>query len=80
VAALLAGGGRWIFLVVGFLLIGCFNFILDWCIFLKIVRCQLINDGQKTPLLHPIRMTAALLLITFSGSTRREDSDHRSGW
>jgi hypothetical protein len=63
-AALLAGGGRWIFLVAGFLLVGCFNFILDWCIFLKIVRCQLMNGGQKTPLLHPIRMAAALIILS----------------
>jgi hypothetical protein len=70
VAALLAGGGRWAAALLaggGFfwlldLLIGCFNFILDLCIFLKIVRCQLMNGGQKTPLLHPIRMAAALVL------------------
>jgi hypothetical protein len=42
------------------LLIGCFDFILDLCIFLKMVRCQFMSGGQKTPLLHPIQMAAAL--------------------
>jgi hypothetical protein len=46
------------------LLIGCFDSILDLCIFLKMMRCQLISDGQKTPLLHPIRMAVALLKET----------------
>jgi hypothetical protein len=46
------------------LLIGCFDFILDLCIFLKMVRCQFMSGGQKTPLLHPIRMATALFAFS----------------
>jgi hypothetical protein len=31
------------------LLIGCFDFIFSLCIFLKLLRCQLMNGGQKSP-------------------------------
>jgi hypothetical protein len=31
-------------------LIGCFVLILGFCIFLEMLRCQLVSDGQKTPL------------------------------
>jgi hypothetical protein len=41
------------------LLIGCFDFILDLCIFLKMVRCQFMSGGQKTP---PYAMTEWQLL------------------
>jgi hypothetical protein len=42
------------------LLIGCFDFILDLCIFLKMVRCQFMSGGQKTSHLCHDRMAAAL--------------------
>jgi hypothetical protein len=36
-----------------FCLIGCFVFILNLCIFLEMLRCRLVNGGQKTtPLCH----------------------------
>ena len=33
-----------------FCLIGCFVFILNLCIFLEMLKCQLVNGGQKTHL------------------------------
>jgi hypothetical protein len=45
-------------------LMGCFDFILDWCIFLKMVRCQFMSGGQKTPHLCHDRMAAALGKVT----------------
>jgi hypothetical protein len=42
------------------LLIGCFDFILDLCIFLKMVRCQFMSGGQKTPPFCHDRMAPAL--------------------
>jgi hypothetical protein len=43
------GGGVWALGV----LIGCFIFILSFCIFLEIMRCQLMDGGQKSlPLRH----------------------------
>ena len=51
------GGGSFIWLVD--LLIGCFDFILNLCIFLKMLRCQLMNGGQKTPSFCHDRMAAA---------------------
>jgi hypothetical protein len=43
---------------------GCFDFILNLCIFLKRFRCQLISNEQKTlPLCHD-HMAVALLYMT----------------
>jgi hypothetical protein len=53
------GGGSFIWLVD--LLIGCFDFILNLCIFLKMLKCQLMNGGQKTPPFCHDRMAAALI-------------------
>jgi hypothetical protein len=41
------GGGLFIWLLD--LLIGYFDFIFNLYIFLKLLRCQLMNSGQKTP-------------------------------
>jgi hypothetical protein len=46
-----------------FCLIKCFVFILNLRIFLEMLRCQLVNDGQKTPLLCHDRIVAALIGI-----------------
>jgi hypothetical protein len=43
------------------LLIGCFDFIFSLCNFLKRVRCQLMNGGQKGGVFCNDRTTAALL-------------------
>jgi hypothetical protein len=32
---------------------GCFDFILNLCIFLKKLRCQLMSRGQKNPTFMP---------------------------
>jgi hypothetical protein len=45
------------------LLVECFDFIFYLCIFLKLLRCQLMNGGQKTPPFCHDRMTAAPILI-----------------
>jgi hypothetical protein len=64
VAALFAGGGRWVIHLVAWL-IRCFDFILNLCIFLKMVRRQHMNGGQKTPPFCHDRMAAALMQGTF---------------
>jgi hypothetical protein len=52
------GGGSFIWLVD--LLIVCFDFILNLCIFLKMLRCQLMSGGQKTPPFCHDHMATAL--------------------
>ena len=52
-----AVSGQWFFI---WLLIGCFIFILSFCIFLKIMRCQLVVGGQKSLPLHHDHMAASL--------------------
>jgi hypothetical protein len=52
------GNGSFIWLVD--LLIGCFDFILNLCIFLKMLMCQLMNGGQKTPPFCHDHVAAAL--------------------
>jgi hypothetical protein len=42
-------------------LIGCFVLILSFCISLKMLRCQLVSDGQKIPPLCHDRIVVALL-------------------
>jgi hypothetical protein len=44
------------------LLIGCFDFIFSLCNFLKRVRCQLMNDGQKDGGFCLDRTTATLIV------------------
>jgi hypothetical protein len=39
---------------------GCFGFILNLCNFLKMLRCQLIIGGQKSPFFCHNRMVDAL--------------------
>ena len=48
-----------------FCLIRCFVFILNLCIFLEMLRCQLMNGGQKTPPLCHDHIVAALYNISF---------------
>ena len=56
------GGRSFIWLVD--LLIECFDFILNLCIFLKMLKCQLMNGRQKTyPFCHD-RMVAAPHVVT----------------
>jgi hypothetical protein len=45
-----------------FCLIGCFVFILNLCIFLEMLRSQLVSGGQKTPPLCHDRIVAALFV------------------
>jgi hypothetical protein len=76
-----AEGGQWVFYLVD-LLIGCFDFILNLCIFLKMLRCQLMNGGQKTPhfchdhvaaaLFNTITNDLIILGITSLRSVRKE--------
>jgi hypothetical protein len=42
------------------LLIWCIDFIFSLCIFLKLLKCQLMNGGQKSPPFCHDRMAAAL--------------------
>jgi hypothetical protein len=51
VAAFIARGGLFIWWLD--LLIGCFDFIFSLCNFLKWVRCQLMNGGQKDGVFLP---------------------------
>jgi hypothetical protein len=60
VAALAVSGGRVWAMSFIWLLIGCFIFILSFCIFVKIMRCQLVISGQKSLLLRDDRMAASL--------------------
>jgi hypothetical protein len=60
VAALAVSGGRVWAMSFIWLLIGCFIFILSFCIFIKIMRCQLGIGGQKSLLLRHDRMAASL--------------------
>jgi hypothetical protein len=53
------GGGVW----AGVLLDWVFVFILNLCIFLEILRCQLVSSRQKTPLLCHDRIVAALFYM-----------------
>jgi hypothetical protein len=62
VAALAVSGGRVWAMSFIWLLIGCFIFILSFCIFVKIMRCQLVIGGQKSLLLRHDRMAASLIL------------------
>jgi hypothetical protein len=53
------GGGLFIWWLD--LLIGCFDFIFSLCNFLKWVRCQLMNGGQKGGVFCNDRTAAALI-------------------
>jgi hypothetical protein len=44
------GGGVWAGGHLFGCLIGCFVPILNFCIFLEMLRCQLVSGGLKTPL------------------------------
>jgi hypothetical protein len=67
-----AGGGRWrrpspevgsgLFIWLLNFLIECFDFIFNLCIFLKLLRCQSLNGGQKSPPFCHDRMAAAPIL------------------
>jgi hypothetical protein len=57
VRSLEVGGGLFIWLVD--LFIGCFDFISNLCIFPKLLGCQLMNGGQKTPPFYHNRMATA---------------------
>jgi hypothetical protein len=69
-------GGRWwrpspkvgsgLFIWLLNFLIKCFDFIFNLCIFLKLLRCQSLNGGQKNPLFCHDRMAAAPDLISQS--------------
>jgi hypothetical protein len=61
ICSLEVGSGSFIWLVD--LLIGCFDFILNLCIFLKMLKCQLTSGGQKTPPFCHDRMATALILV-----------------
>jgi hypothetical protein len=46
-----------------------FFFILNLCIFLEMLRCQLVNGGQKTsPLCHD-RIVAAIIYLRYISKT-----------
>jgi hypothetical protein len=49
-------------------LIGCFVLILGLCIFLKMLRCQLVSGGQKTPPLCNDRIATALIFKFFTNT------------
>jgi hypothetical protein len=57
------GGGVWAVRWLIDLMIGCFNFILNLCVFLKRMSCHLMIGGQKTPPFCHDRMVAALFLF-----------------
>jgi hypothetical protein len=46
-------------------MIGCFDFILNLCVFLKRMRCQLVTGGQKTPPFCHDRMAATLFWLFY---------------
>jgi hypothetical protein len=68
-----AGGGGWrrpspevdigLFIWLLNFLIECFDFIFNLCIFLKLLRCQSLNGGQKNPSFYHDRMAAAPIYI-----------------
>jgi hypothetical protein len=61
VAALAVGGGIWRRLGWIFIwMVGCFIFILSFCIFVKMLMCHLVIGGQKTHCFCNDRIAAPL--------------------
>jgi hypothetical protein len=58
-----AGGGIWAGSPLFGCLIGCFVLILNLCVFLEMMRCQVMSGGQKITHLCNYRITAALYVI-----------------
>jgi hypothetical protein len=62
------GGGIWVHLV-AYLLIWCFDLILNLCIFLKRLMCQFMSGGQKAPPLCHDRMATTFKVKCFTAHT-----------